>query len=1699
MARFQSRSVGLALLASLLASALFLVVLAQPARAQWDQPYIELNATVFPISLLNRAWTDGKRNELIIGNLRDTHSQCRWTGYNKSNNKFIFTPSTLNPANVATPDPTQSGTWTIHHRSLSMTVRTAHNSNRTVTGFPTLHGFVWMAANDQPNLPDAKKLSVGLYTISIQTQAVSSYFDVRISSYTTTGTQPNGLPFFTNTVVTSTVIVNCPNPSRSLTFATILISDSTLTRLNFHNLASPNTSFSPILITSTVHRTFDVGITVQRAYTACKLVSITIGGPLTLNPRYVYRAANYTNRVAHDATDTQLLDVGTGFTSFVNFLLPKDQKIDPGTYTMTIAANPWGVYNNSSCSWPEPVATAATGTTVTITLTVASPGSWANQGRNNTVANGPFRREVINNTQANPSGIDTGIRFHMGQPLACFTIQAWINNESEGEFELRRYNESNTADTPSAAKGRTVEAHMQKDNSSDRHLRLFMNKGEMGWGVKSVTVRARATDNCLGNNHPHTNHSRIASPLTLGDTSETRIVYQVTIYDTWKGVQPSVTATPPRNRDKFSPVRLSLMSSPLDIGITIARNSQSCFETDIALLSHTDVMEMQVLDINNNQYLAAASSYGSVQMGTYSGNTYRNDRSKVRLQFKSSVAIGAGQTLSLTVQVSPVDSCGVGKPPAETYAYTITAGSPVDWQVLSKDSANVSQAFFAPFRRIDNDARDTGVQFHRNSSVCAYTDVELANHTGFLELAEYNRSDAIQSNVGARFTSRMDASANAATDRHFRLRFKRLATSTPHGTISVTIKASYNDATSGSDVCHSENVPHPITLQYVITLNSYYPWTVLAQDNGNNHVLAPGGNYVASDILAAQDPVDTGIVIHRNSGHPREERERCQVNDLRMVTHSDLFVLNLTRLSDGLRVSPQPGSVVINAQMPGIVGNAGSQNSGQYVKLQFRPGARVPAGIITAAVEIKGNRNVCGDHADVNASSEVPPPLTLVYRMRVRENTTDVTWRSLAGEVTNPSSGTFAASALTGAAGPATGVRIHRNSTSCTNIGVHLVSGSEYLELRRYNGNQNSPNSEPAAAAHTVVMEAGNNNSRLIGVHFKAGLTLLGLTIRGAVETRAECTGQRVPSAETISFNLTVNDDIDNPPLIRRSGTTISLGSTTVEITDTSGIDFEVSEYSDAETNFPRIELHQFTPNLFEMVTINTPSFQRVEIRLRPKAGVTLALNSNHEMTIEATDASDSSIKSRATVVINMVRSAAAEAAESNRAVGGAAVRAIGIGSFDAVLSRAAIGGGDARLEARDGAASHEFLRMLQAKESELESGEIDLREFLRGQAFSLPLLNSNGGFGSGLGIWGQVDMLDIEGGEGTEFSHEGELFSAQFGVDTLLGGGFLAGVSYGIHEVESNYLRQVLNRTDGGKYALEIDVVHPYAAMDALGGRIAVAAGFGNGQMSLEGSGAGADAINNSKNRDVSYRSYSLGYGMSLGDPNSDDSISMRGAFSSSELDLDEDEGSAASLDAETSSLRLALEYARSIDFGSNQALRPAVEVAYARSWGKSDEDDGNGYELVAGLGYVMARLEADAKFVYLSTSGDADSKASGGSFSFRYSPTAGGLGLSLQARPSYGPTNGTGTLWEASASRDLSQFANSERQLSLNAGYGLAIPGGVLTPYGSYGVSGSNSGTRELGLRLRTGGTHDRWLLRFRDSGGASAEELKIEYWLE
>ena len=457
-------------------------------------------------------------------------------------------------------------------------------------------------------------------------------------------------------------------------------------------------------------------------------------------------------------------------------------------------------------------------------------------------------------------------------------------------------------------------------------------------------------------------------------------------------------------------------------------------------------------------------------------------------------------------------------------------------------------------------------------------------------------------------------------------------------------------------------------------------------------------------------------------------------------------------------------------------------------------------------------------------------------------------------------------------------------------------------------------------------------------------------------------------------------------------------------------------------------------------------------------------------------DAGGSAVSSsaRATISVRLGSAGATDAAAVD--AGAAAVRAFGSGGIDAVLARPAEGGG--------GSAGLAALEMLATKKNELESGEIDLREFLDGQSVSLPLSQTGGAGGVDVGAWLQASGGEVGGvvkdriEDGAVYT-DGEFFSTNFGIDARLGS-LLAGVGYGLHSTTADYGFEELRGEDAAsKYELELGALQPYVAYDFGGTRLAGALGFGSGELVLK------PADEAERKHDVEYVGYALGVAHRQPAPGGAGEVRLRGSYAGGELDVAEPAGSAASLDSSGSVLRLAAGYERALDVGGDAVVTPSVEAGYLLLGGDGAVE--NSALLAGGLAYASGPLHASGSYQHALAD---EVTLSGYELSFRYSTGLGGLGLGLEADPGYGLAgvekmlDGTGRGAFPGAGGREGRRPARRRRAELRPGGGRR---------GAYAVTGAGAWRRgsELGLRLRAGERH-AWALGY----GAAAQQLRIEY---
>ena len=432
------------------------------------------------------------------------------------------------------------------------------------------------------------------------------------------------------------------------------------------------------------------------------------------------------------------------------------------------------------------------------------------------------------------------------------------------------------------------------------------------------------------------------------------------------------------------------------------------------------------------------------------------------------------------------------------------------------------------------------------------------------------------------------------------------------------------------------------------------------------------------------------------------------------------------------------------------------------------------------------------------------------------------------------------------------------------------------------------------------------------------------------------------------------------------------------------------------------------------------------------------------------------------------------------------------------IASRADRGprGGNAFAPDVDPSAVEQFGQMLLNKRRELEEGDIDLREFLTGQSFSMPLAARGEGFGSGLGVWGQANAFQIKR-EATEYSYDGPLFSGMLGFDMTTGDA-LYGIALGYHSGEIEETK----RGDDKAHIFEnrLNTVAPYLALGFGNSSLLGMAGAGVGSIKIKDQAGDQEVLQES---DTQLVFYSLGYSYYLGDDRW--GVKFKSAVIGNELVAKGDVATEYP-ESETKNLqlRLALEMVGHIDMGTGR-LSPSLELAGLSDSYEVFVDDGypnadleyivddrhNGYEAIVKLEYDSGnrlRLALDASILGVPSN---DYTSYGGGLGLIFAAAPGSLGLGFDIAPQYGNLS-SGAIYEMESLRD---FGRQDRDYSLSAtssvGYGFALPGRVLQPYLSHQLQGDRS-EHVLGVRLFDRGQR-RWQLQYLPS---KDDALMLEY---
>ena len=390
---------------------------------------------------------------------------------------------------------------------------------------------------------------------------------------------------------------------------------------------------------------------------------------------------------------------------------------------------------------------------------------------------------------------------------------------------------------------------------------------------------------------------------------------------------------------------------------------------------------------------------------------------------------------------------------------------------------------------------------------------------------------------------------------------------------------------------------------------------------------------------------------------------------------------------------------------------------------------------------------------------------------------------------------------------------------------------------------------------------------------------------------------------------------------------------------------------------------------------------------------------------------------------------------------------------------------------------------------AQFETRALTQRDLIVGTSFAL-----TGGYAEGGGfasLWGRASIAGFDGREGS-LTVDGEVTTALVGADWASdpgagSGRWTAGLALGHSTGTGGW------RSANGSGAIEavLTGLYPYAGMD-LTERLSVwaAAGHGSGEVTVTPEGeAGLTA-------DLAMAMGAAGVRSDVLRPEGGEGLALAvkgdARFTRTSSDaVRSASGNLAASEADVWLLRTGLEGSRPVALGeSGVTLTPSFEIGLRLDGG--DAETGLGADLGGGLVFSDPAhgLSFDMTARGLVAHASPGFREWGASLSGSWDPRpATDLGLALSLRQSWGASPAGGmdallsreTLAGLAAADDGAGRFEASRRLDGEAGYGIALPGGVLT------------GTPNVGFGLSAGGARDwrvGWRVTAATAGGAGIE---------
>ena len=355
--------------------------------------------------------------------------------------------------------------------------------------------------------------------------------------------------------------------------------------------------------------------------------------------------------------------------------------------------------------------------------------------------------------------------------------------------------------------------------------------------------------------------------------------------------------------------------------------------------------------------------------------------------------------------------------------------------------------------------------------------------------------------------------------------------------------------------------------------------------------------------------------------------------------------------------------------------------------------------------------------------------------------------------------------------------------------------------------------------------------------------------------------------------------------------------------------------------------------------------------------------------------------------------------------------------------------------------------------------------ELLLGSAFHLSASGSEDNRPA-FTAWGRVARSGFEA-DVDDVSMNGDVTSALIGFDAEWER-VLAGVMLSQSRGEGAYRLDA--EEDHGTVESSLTGVYPYARIEVNAKITAWAlAGMGSGDLTLRQDGGKPMPT------DITMRLGAVGFKGQVLDGTGPTGLAMNvksdamwvGTKSERTTDLIASEGN-------VTRLRLIVEGKRTFEAGNGAKITPSAELGLRHDAG--DAETGTGVEMGAGLSYAAGPLTVEGQVRGLIAHEESGYEEWGASGAIRITPSPSGRGLTLSIAPQWGRTgSATEQLWSAPDATALGtdRVFEGDGRLALDAGYGVGVGHGVLTPYAGLTLGDGDSRTVRTGARWQMG-TH-------------------------